>query len=214
MTIIFSYNRPELLKKVIEQCPEKPIVIDDGSDFDPMPFVGMCDFHRLRHKGKEQYFLNWQYAFKICAESTDDFFLFLPDDFLNVDHKTIEYLYTNLNGKYAYNLLNDGRPQCWTPVKRKEVTLAGVESYRVSYCDGGYFTNRETLEAIDFEQEFISFRRFDVQNISSGVGETQSRKFYKSYIPMYCPKKSLCYHGEHDSVMHYELRKKEPLKSL
>lgn len=203
-----------MLAKVIEQCPEKPIVIDDGSDFDPLLFAKKCEFHRLRHKGKEQYFLNWQYAFKICAESNEDFFLFLPDDFLNVDYKTIEYLYTNLKGKYAYNLLNDGRPQYWTTVKKKEVTLAGVESYQVSYCDGGYFTNRETLEAIGFEQEFISFGRFDWENISSGVGETQSRKFWKAGIPMYCPKKSLCYHGEHESKMHTELRKQQPLTSL
>ena len=101
-----------MLAKVIEQCPEKPIVIDDGSGFDPLLFAKKCEFHRLRHKGKEQYFLNWQYAFKICAESNEDFFLFLPDDFLNVDYKTIDHLYTNLKGKYAYNLLNDGRPQC------------------------------------------------------------------------------------------------------
>jgi hypothetical protein len=214
MTIIFSYNRPDLLTKVVEQCPEKPVIIDDGSSFDPMPIAKKSYFHRLRHKGKEQFFLNWQYAFKICAESTDDFFLFLPDDFLNVDYKTIEQIHTNAKGKYIYNLLNDGRPQCWTPIKKKETTVAGVDSYRVSYCDGGYFTNRETLEAIHFEQEFISFRRFDREDISSGVGETQSRRFWKLGIPMYCPKKSLCFHGEHDSVMHYELRKKEPLKSL
>jgi hypothetical protein len=111
-------------------------------------------------------------------------------------------------------LLNDGRPQCWTPIKKKETTVAGVESYQVSYCDGGYFTNRETLEAIHFEQEFISFRRFDRGHISSGVGETQSRAFWKLGIPMYCPKKSLCFHGEHESKMHPELRKLEPLKSL
>ena len=214
MTIIFSYNRPELLKKVIGQCPEKPIVIDDGSNFDPMPFLGMCEFHRLEHKGKEQYFFNWQYAFEICKQSDDDFFLFLPDDFLSVDHKTIEHLYTNVKGKYAYNLLNDGRPKIWTYIEHKEVKVEGVDSIQVSYCDGGYFTNRQTLEAINFEQDFITSSRFGRSKISSGVGESQSRKFWKLGIPMYIPKKSLCYHGEHESMMHPELRKEQPLISL
>lgn len=214
MTIIFSYNRPSMLAKVIEQCPTKPIVIDDGSDFDPMPFVKKSEFHRLRHKGKEQYFLNWQYALKLCAESNDDFFLFIPDDFLNIDYKTIKHLYENLHGEYVYNLLNDGRPQCWTTIRHRDTKLAGIDSIKVSYADGGYFTNRETLEAIGFEQDFIGFKRFERPHISSGVGETQSVKYFKNSIPMYCPKKSLCYHGEHKSEMHTDLRKKQPLISL
>ena len=214
MILIFSYNRPDMLKKVIEQCPEKPYVIDDGSDFDAMQFVARSYFHRLRHKGKEQYYLNWQYAFEICKQSDDDFFLFLPDDFLQIDFDTIHKLHSQIKGKYAYNLLNDGRPQCWTYVKHKEVNVEGFDSVQVSYCDGGYFTNRQTLEAINFEQDFITCRRFDRSNISSGVGESQSRKFWKLGIPMYIPKKSLCYHGEHESMMHPELRKKQPLISL
>lgn len=203
-----------MLAKVIEQCPEKPHVIDDGSNFDSLLFAKKCHFHRLEHKGRKEYYLNWKYALEICKQSDDDFFLFLPDDFLDIDYKTIDHIYTNLKGKYAYNLLNDGRPQCWTQVQKQEVELAGVESYQVSYCDGGYFTNRTTLEAINFEQDFISMIRFDMPDISSGVGESQSRKYWKKGIPMYCPKKSLCYHGEHDSVMHPELRKIQPLISL
>lgn len=214
MTIIFSYNRPAMLAKVIEQCPEKPIVIDDGSDFDPMPFVGMCEFHRLEHKGKEQYFLNWQYAFEVCKQSNHDFFLFLPDDFLQIDFDTIHKLHSQIKGKYAYNLLNDGRPKIWTYIEHKEVKVEGVDSIQVSYCDGGYFTNRQTLEAINFEQDFITSSRFGRSKISSGVGESQSRKLWKLGIPMYIPKKSLCYHGEHESVMHPELRKEQPLISL
>jgi len=202
-----------MLEKVIEQCPEKPYVIDDGSDFDCMPFVGKCFFHRLRHKGREQYYLNWQYAFEICKQSDDDFFLFLPDDFLNVEHVKIKHIHSNVHGKYTYNLLNDGRPPCWTPVKHHKADIAGVPSIRVSYTDCGYFTNRKTLEAIDYKQDFISMFRFRRPGASSGVGLTQSRRYYKKFIPMYIPQKSLCYHGEHESKMHPELRKIQPLIS-
>lgn len=203
-----------MLAQVIKQCPEKPIVIDDGSDFDCMPFVSSSYFHKLRHKGREQYFLNWQYALALCAKSDDDFFLFLPDDFINVDYKTIKHIYNNLDGKYTYNLLNDGRPPIWTPIKHTLVNIAGVKSMRVSYTDCGYFTNRATLEAINFEQEFVSYKQTVRPGSSSGVGYTQSRNFYKNFIPMYIPQKSLCYHGEHESKMHPQLRKLQPLISL
>ena len=202
-----------MLEQVIDQCPEKPYVIDDGSTFDCMPLVRKSYFHRLRHKGREQYYINWQYAFEICKQSSDDFFLFIPDDFLHINHNTIQHIYQNTEGKYVYNLLNDGRPPCWTPVVHKPVSVAGINSVRVSYVDCGYFTNRATLEAINFEQDFVSAFRFRRPGASSGVGLTQSRKMYKKFIPMYIPQKSLCYHGEHESKMHPQLRKIQPLIS-
>jgi hypothetical protein len=202
-----------MLKRVIEQCPEKPIVIDDGSNFDPMPFVGISEFHRLRHKGKELFYKNWQYALDICKQSDNDFFLFLPDDFLNVQHKKTKYINNNVKGNYVYNLLNDGRPEIWTPIKHKKIDVAGISSYLSSYADCGYFTNRETLEAINFKQEDVSITRFGRSMTSSGVGWSQSRAFYKKGIPMYFPQKSLCYHGKHESKMHPKLRKIQPLVS-
>ena len=90
-----------MLKRVIADCPIKPYVIDDGSDFDCIPFVGDSYFHRLKHKGKNQYYLNWQYAFDICKQSNEDFFLFIPDDFLNINYSVIERLHSQLNGKYV-----------------------------------------------------------------------------------------------------------------
>ena len=202
-----------MLEQVIDQCPEKPYVIDDGSDFDCMPLVCKSYFHKLRHKGREQYYLNWQYAFDMCKQSSDDFFLFIPDDFLHINHNTIQHIYQNTEGKYVYNLLNDGRPPIWTPIKHTPVEIAGIKSIQVSYTDCGYFTNRATLEAIHFEQEFVSYKQTARPGSSSGVGYTQSRNFYKNFIPMYIPQKSLCYHGEHKSMMHPELRKIQPLIS-
>lgn len=213
MILIFSYNRPKLLEKVINQCPEKPYVIDDGSDFDVMPFVSKSYFHKLKHKGKEHFYKNWQYALDICKQSDDDFFLFLPDDFINVEHTKINYIKSNVQGPYVYNILNDGRPEIWTPIKHKKTEVAGIPSFFSSYVDCGYFTNRETLKSIQFKQENISVARFERSMASSGVGWSQSRAFYKKGIPMYFPQKSLCYHGEHESMMHPKLRKIQPLVS-
>ena len=217
MILIFSYNRPNMLEQLLDELnykfpTERIIVIDDGSTY-LVPFLHKCEYHRLVHKGKEFFWVNWEYAFTICEQSDDDFFMFLPDDFSNIDSVRINDIYNIKDGLYAYNLLNDSRPPCWTPIKHIEERVAGVPSIRSSFVDCGYFTNRATLEAINFEQDYIHPDRFTREDISSGVGQTQSRKFYKLGIPMYIPKKSLCYHGEHDSVMHYELRKIQPLIS-
>lgn len=193
---------------------ERIVVIDDGSTYESKHFWNRCEYHRLTHKGKQFFWLNWDYAFDICKQSNDEFFMFLPDDFSDIDSNRINDIYNMSDGLFAYNLLNDGRPPCWTPIKHKAVDVAGVPSIRSSFVDCGYFTNRATLEAINFQQDYIHPDRFIREDISSGVGKTQSEKFYKLGIPMYIPKKSLCYHGEHDSMMHYELRKLEPLKSI
>tara|TARA_A100000171_G_C2097252_1_gene127748 strand:+ start:384 stop:1010 length:627 start_codon:yes stop_codon:yes gene_type:complete len=190
------------------------VVIDDGSDYNVKPYLNLCDYHRLEHNGKEKFYVNWSYCFRLCEDSKDNFFMFLPDDFSQIDSERINTIYETHKELYAYNLLNDGRPTFWTPVKPTSVTVAGIESIQTSYVDGGYFTNRRTLERISFIQDYVISSRFVFPNISSGVGETQSRKYWKSGIPMYIPNKSMCYHGTHDSVMHYELRKKQPLVSL
>ena len=193
---------------------ERIVVIDDGSDYNAKPYLKLCDYHRLEHNGKEKFYVNWSYCFALCEDSCDDFFMFLPDDFSNIDCARINTIYETNKELYAYNLLNDGRPPFWTSVKPRSVTVAGIKSIQTSYVDGGYFTNRRTLEKISFIQDYVIPSRFAFPNISSGVGETQSRKYWINGIPMYIPEKSMCYHGTHDSVMHYELRKRQPLISI
>ena len=217
MIIIFSYNRPNLLLGLLDELDRKftnqrVVVIDDGSTYDPIPFVGHCEYYRLNHKGKEEFYLNWKYAFSICKDSSDDFFMFMPDDFKFVDSQRVKKIYQHLKDDlYVMNLLNDNRPPCWTPIKHIKTTIGDEAVTRVSFCDCGYFTNRKTLESIKFEQLYISMERFRITDISSGVGESQSRMFWKKNIPMYVCDKSLVYHGTHKSEMHTELRKRQPL---
>lgn len=218
MIIVFSYNREKMLLTLLEELKikyskERVIVIDDGSTYNPKPMLNLCEYYRLNHKGKNEFYLNWMYAFSICEQSDDDFFMFLPDDFTFIDKARIDHIYKNTDTMFAYNLLNDGRPPCWTPIVPHNTTVAGVESIQTSYVDCGYFTNRKTLKQIQFVQDYVHPDRFLIPDISSGVGYTQSRKYYLFNIPMYIPKSSMCYHGRHDSIMHLQLRKKQPLVS-
>ena len=211
MIVIFSYNRPEMLKRLIEECPEKPIVIDDGSDFDAMPFVGMCEFHRLNHKGREGFWANWHYALQRCKDSDDEYFTFLADDFHSVDWETLARF--KREKPFAYNLLNDGRTQCFIACKPVDKDFFGIPSIQVGFTDCGYHCNRSALEVLDFSMPPVDPVRFENPEMSSGVGAYQSTQFFINGVAMFIPKKSLVKHGDHPSMMHPELRKKTPLIS-
>ena len=211
MIIIFSYNRPEMLSRLIEECPERPIVIDDGSDFDAMPFVNRCDFYRLNHKGREGFWANWDYALKICQASDDDYFTFLADDFHSVQWDVLKIF--KREEPFAYNLLNDGRTECFIASKPVDKEFHGIPSIQVAFVDCGYHCNRSALEVLKFTMPPVDPVRFENPDMSSGVGAYQSTQFFINLVPMFIPKKSLVKHGDHPSMMHPELRKKNPLIS-
>ena len=133
MITIFSYNRQPMLQRLVHELKEKLpdqriVVIDDGSDFDPMPFVDHCEFHRLKHGGKEQWWQNWQYAFDICKESDDDFFAFIPDDWWDVWTDDMMRIHNDVSGAYAYNFHNNGIKHGWTKKKETQVDIFHVET--------------------------------------------------------------------------------------
>jgi len=209
MIIIFSYNRPDMLARLIDECPEKPVVIDDGSDFDSLLFAKKCDFYRLNHKGKQGFWANWDYALKICQASDDEYFTFLADDFHSVQWDVLGTF--KREEPFAYNLLNDGRTQCFIACKPIETEFFGVPSIQVSFTDCGYHCNRSALEVLEFTMPPVDPMRFDNPELSSGVGLYQSTQFFINHVAMFIPKKSLVKHGNHPSMMHPELRKKVPL---
>ena len=212
MTIIFTYNRPEMLSRLLDEVTG--IVIDDGSDYDYSPFIGRCDYHRLPHGGKEYFWSTWNYALELCKESNSDFFLFLPDDVHDIDIETIHSLHNTLKSDpYAFNYLNVGHNTGWTPIKPQNVTIDGFNAIRCGFVDCAFFCNRKTLELLDFELECISMNRFKSDFISSGVGQQMSRRLWKKNVKMYIPERSLAVHGDHDSQMHPEERKLNPLVS-
>jgi len=198
-----------MLKRLIEECPEKPIVIDDGSDFDAMPFVGSCEFHRLTHKGREGFWVNWHYALQRCKASDDEYFTFLADDFHSVQWGVIDKF--KREKPFAYNLLNDGRTECFIACKPVDKVFFGIPSIQVGFVDCGYHCNRSALEVLDFTMPPPDPVRFENPEMSSGVGAYQSTQFFIKGVAMYIPKKSLVKHGNHLSMMHPELRVKTPL---
>ena len=208
MIFIFSYEREEMLTQVLSNLSDyEPIVIDDGSSF----FIPNCI--RYEHEGKQGFWKKWRDAFEMCKKSDDDFFMFMPDDFLNVDMDRILSLHEQLKDKpYVYNIINDGREWSWLPFKGVQIN---EHTMQIGFTDCGFFCNRKALEAIDFKIDPVDPRRWkNNPNLSSGVGQKLTKSFTLKGVKMYKPMKSLAYHGNHESKMNPEERKINPLISL
>jgi len=215
MIFIFSYDREQMLSDLLDEMPEKVTVLDDGSDYDPTPYLEKCDYYRSQHLGKEGFYIQWKQAFSLAKYRQDDLNIFLPDDVTNVDFDRISKIASELSKElYVCNILNLGHRTGWNaghlPTERN---VAGEDLVNCGFVDCGYFTNLKTLKAIRFHQPWINPKWFDRPNKSSGVGHSQTKQYRGHEIPMYLPVKSLAYHGVHESKMHPEERKRNPLIS-
>lgn len=209
MIVIFTYNRKDMLSKMLEHLKDfNPLVIDDGSNYE------IDHFNKIRfgNGGKRQFWMRWDCALRECKHSKDDFFLFTPDDFENINMKEIKRLHDKFKGSpYVYNIINDGRDMSWNRIEPVQIDS---ETLKVGFTDGGFFCNRKALEKLSFEMRPISTRRFDIDPFcGSGIGHQLTFRFNRSGVAIYKPIKSLAYHGDHESMMHPELRKIEPLIS-
>jgi hypothetical protein len=215
MIVIFSYNRPEMLLSLLKELEgQRPTVIDDGSTYDPTEHMKLSNYIRKPHTGKKGYWQKWNIAFSLCDMSDNDFFLFLPDDVQDINIGKIREIGEELKDSlYAYNYLNDGRDYCWGSKVCKDITIAGEKSKQIGFVDCGFFTNRKTLEKINFSLNPVSKERFKDPLKSSGVGQQLSERFKKLGVKMYKPINSLAYHGDHESQMNKQERKIHPLVS-
>tara|TARA_R110000868_G_scaffold119513_5_gene317273 strand:- start:16456 stop:17121 length:666 start_codon:yes stop_codon:yes gene_type:complete len=218
MIVTFTYNR---LAMLIEQANElskidqSKLIIDDESDY---PFSNLSKLAkkdpklttvRMHHCGKKGFYKLWDFALDQCEKSNDDFFLFLPDDYTEIDFERIMETHNRLNDRaYVCNVVNDGRPQQWTTAKEQPFDL---ELTRVDWTDCGFFCNRLAFDWIGFEVHPVPPIRFTQKGISSGVGEQLTKRWNHAGVPIYRPIKSFAYHGDHVSVMHPETRVKQPL---
>jgi len=208
MIFVFSYEREQMLKDLTAELKgENFLILDDGSSY-PLK----DDMIRFPHEGKAGFYKKWQFAFKTAEATKDDFFLFIPSDFQNVQLDEIKRIHETMKHQaYVYNVINDGRDWCWI---QKDPEPYNENTYKVYFTDCGFFCNRKALESIDFKIRSVDPKRFKLSpNISSGVGQNLTMQFHTARVPIYMPKMSLAYHGDHQSVMHPEHRKKNQLIS-
>ncbi len=208
MIFIFSYEREQMLDSLTAELKgENYLILDDGSSY-PIKY----DMVRFPHEGKAGFYKKWQFALKTAEATKDDFFLFIPSDFQNVQLDEIKRIHEKMKHQaYVYNVINDGREWCWI---HKEKEPYNETTDKVYFTDCGFFCNRRALDAIKWRTREVDKKRFKLNpNISSGVGQNLTMQFHTARVPMYMPKKSLATHGDHPSMMHPEHRKTTPLIS-
>jgi hypothetical protein len=190
--------------------------MDDYSDYDYTEHSKYCTYVRSEEKyGREGYYKQWDRALKIARDCGDDLLIFMPDDFSNLDYNKIVMFSNHASGRlYSFNLINDGREQSFRQYRVKDIRIKGEDCKLVGFNDCGFFTNRKTMQKVKFYMNKISPERFKNRPaLSSGVGDQLTTRMRAKNVLMYMPIKSLAYHGDHDSVMHYEERKENPLIS-
>ena len=199
------------------------MVIDDGSEWSKEN-IGtklditsslMPEFIRTIHEGKKGFWKKWLIAQQIALGSEHEWFCFLNDDLTNIDLKAIEAISKQPWKEmcFAMNLLNCGERYRWGKHQDTQppFELADRTWSQCDYVDGNFITNRTTLETLDIDPVPLSW--FDRPDKSSGVGYQMTMKLRKVGCTMMLPDKSLAYHGDHNSVMHFEHRKKIKLIS-
>jgi len=199
------------------------MVIDDGSEWSKEN-IGtklditsslMPEFIRTIHEGKKGFWKKWLIAQQIALGSEHEWFCFLNDDLTNIDLKAIEAISKQPWKEmcFAMNLLNCGERYRWGKHQDTQppFELADRTWSQCDYVDGNFITNRTTLETFDIDPVPLSW--FDRPDKSSGVGYQMTMKLRKVGCTMMLPDKSLAYHGDHNSVMHFEHRKKIKLIS-
>ena len=204
-----TYDREHDLKRVVSHLNKNgldPIIYDDGSTYE----TKLPNYHRHEHRGKKGFIHTWEDMLKVCRNNNADLYIFMGDDFHDLDLERL-YKYHQQFKLYPYacNIINDGRTKCWTNLS----CLDMGDYYRLGFVDGGFFCNREALERINFNLGSLPNGWHNKANRSSGVGMLLSTGFHSTRVKMYTPKKSLAFHGDHESKMHPEERKKNPLIS-
>lgn len=211
MIVIFSYQREQLLKSLLNELKgENILVLDDGSTY---PIRFKVPYYRYEHLGKERFWQLWHEALKMCDESKDDWFMFIQDDVSDVDLQAIQSVTEGLD-YFAYNFMNRGPDRGWTKVPMYPVLLNNVNCQTVRYVDCNFVTNRKTMDKIGWYMMPVPMSRFINPYISSGVGQQLSRRFAQNDVLMYKPIKSMARHGDHESLMHPFERKINPLISI
>ena len=206
--IIFSYERKAMLTSLIKEVKQYDyLVIDDGSSF-TLPE----NFHQFEHGGKAKFWRMWDYALRMLKNDKSDIFLFMPSDVSNIDIDKIIELHNQFKSTaYAYNLINDGRKNCWNMIRPVQVD---EHTIKVGFTDCGFFCNKQLLNRIGYYVNEINPRRFEHNKaISSGVGQDLTFRMMRTNCKMFTPTKSLVHHGDHESLMHTKERIKNPLVS-
>lgn len=211
-----SYNRPAMCEATVKDIlleghADIHVYLDGGCEYEwTNPLV---TFHKLdKPPGREHYWKVWNRILADARDSEWDYFLALPDDFTPAVRFPIRQAVALM---WAYPEIDAlvpvvdkrGRGPCWVAV---DPVRHGSVLWRTGWIDGCFICHRNFLQELNWELPAMSPNHFNT-NQSSGVGKWMSLMANDRKQGIYQVDKTLYRHGGHESVMHKEFRKENPL---
>lgn len=192
---INTYNRPELLKELLQDIFKEDFdfdvhIINDGSEAD-YSFIKdfNVNYYTVSNHGKKKYWGLINMHLQFIKESKCDYYFFLPDDIRlekNFFKEAIRQ-YNVLDNPICLNLnlirKRIGKSQ-WGGIIPKLQFFGGDIFYHADFCDLLFMSQKRMFEKLDFYIKPISQKRW-VNNplLGSGVGQQISERLraYKMY---------------------------------
>ena len=210
VTLVTAFERQDMLDQNTKNLTGKVIIMDDHSQ-PPLRSSHEIIYAKKNH-GKQEYW-EWINVALDRLKDTKGDVLFIADD-ITVKPGGIEYAQSLLDGirghgLVAINLLKDNRIQCWTKTRRK---VYNNNLYTSGFVDGCFICDRQVLELIDYKINQIHKSRWARNpNLGSGVWQQFTSRCEAFGVRFFQDRSGAFKHGNHESKMNAEIRKREPL---
>jgi hypothetical protein len=193
----------------------KIFVFNDGSNeiYDLSNF-DVTHIKMYPNGGKQKYWNLINNTFKIIKNINSKYFIYLPDDI-----KVVNNFFDEV--KYEYEKIKDYNKICLSILTDNRVTRTNWTNFnpihfnsviKTQWNDLCFISEKKFFEVLDYKINPIPINRWEKNhNLSSGVGEQISTLLHNKNYSQYHTKKSMVYHGDHESVMNYDERKKNKL---
>jgi hypothetical protein len=223
--LITTYERPEMLYKLLDDIESNKknykilvAVFDDGST-QKLDLTGrdVIKIGMYPNMGKKKYYVTYNATFSFVKNINSKYFIYLPDDISLVDNFFDESkrLYESITStkKICLSILTDDRvnKSHWGYNNPKDIG----EVIQTQWNDLCFICEKDFFELLNYKVNTISPSRWiNNPNISSGVGHQITQRLNSSGKFLYHVKKSLVYHGTHESKMNENERKKNNLITI
>lgn len=228
--IINTYKRHAMLERLLSEialCSLGYIVDvfvqDDGGDLPPidvaMPENVKLSIRRHRYnKGKAGYWQLVNYAFSRLRLAKYDYVVMLPDDVT-----LAKDFFTQAISKWERIadpkkiclslLLDKGREgkRCWTNEQPRVVLFGEQKYWKTQWNDLCFIAGPKFISALGGRIKNIPASASSQNGKSSGVGKQVTARLNAKGFSLYHVTETLVFHGDHESVMHKEFRKTNPI---
>lgn len=207
-----SYKRPEMCRRIVNECrrevPGAEIRVHIDGYQTLYDDLDATQSRFMKPAGREYFWILWNAMLLRCMESDADTFLFLADDLTPAVPDAIQQTLSHLDHCDVIVPLYDqrGRGPQWVPVS----PVDEGDRWLTHWVDGCFACRRDVLGALSWAVPPIPDHHFET-NQSSGVGKYMSLAFHELGFRVCQVGETLYHHGDHESVMHPEHRRENPL---